>query len=390
MPEALSEPACAATHFDVCHRPGPRAEFQTTAGGQHEDGERRQNIAVRHGADAARPCESAGRHQRDRRRAAEVGGRRTSETSAPAPLFGGTVGAAWPRSSPRACCGRRCSGRSASVTARYPRGRARRLHGSTCPSRGPAKCAGWPRTSTRWRTRCRRRSARFGEFLANVSHELKTPLTSIRGFSQAMLDGTLDTPEERARAARVIDAESRRVLHLVEELLDLSRIESGQQTMSIWRRCAVDELLAQCATCSRCALREPASRSTSGDDGHARRRRTSTVSSRCWATSSTMRFRHTPRGGPIEIGASAGANGWSSSYVRDTGRGIASEDLPHVFERFYRSKDEASGTGTGLGLAISREIVRAHGGEIHADRRPARGPRSPSRSRRPRARARSQ
>ena len=73
------------------------------------------------------------------------------------------------------------------------------------------------------------RSARCSDFLANVSHELKTPLTSIRGFSQAMLDGTLDTPEERARAARVIDVESRRLLHLVGELLDLSRIESGQQ-----------------------------------------------------------------------------------------------------------------------------------------------------------------
>src|SRR6185295_1934612 len=65
------------------------------------------------------------------------------------------------------------------------------------------------------------------QFLANASHELKTPLTSIRGFAQAMTDGTLESPEEQARAVRVIDAESRRVLHLVEELLDLTRIETG-------------------------------------------------------------------------------------------------------------------------------------------------------------------
>src|SRR5581483_2474936 len=70
------------------------------------------------------------------------------------------------------------------------------------------------------------------DFLANVSHELKTPLTSMRGFSQARLDGTIETPEERERAARVIDAESRRLLQLVGELLDLSRIESGQQAMA--------------------------------------------------------------------------------------------------------------------------------------------------------------
>src|SRR5207249_7884313 len=82
------------------------------------------------------------------------------------------------------------------------------------------------------------------QFLANVSHELKTPLTSIRGFSQAMVDGTLDTPEERERAVRVIDSESRRVLHLVEELLDLSRIESGQHRMEM-TAVRVSELLGQ-------------------------------------------------------------------------------------------------------------------------------------------------
>ncbi len=82
-------------------------------------------------------------------------------------------------------------------------------------------------------------------------------------------------------------------------------------------------------------------------------------------------LRHTRRGQRVTIGARASRGGFAELYVSDEGEGIPASDLPHVFDRFYRSKDEASGTGVGLGLAISREIVRAHGGEIRAE--PARG-----------------
>ena len=205
------------------------------------------------------------------------------------------------------------------------------------------------------------------EFLANVSHELKTPLTSIRGFSQAMLDGTLDTPEERARAARVIDVESRRLLHLVGELLDLSRIESGQQAMAIGGRAASE-------ICSRTSA-------TSFDARRGVRRRSSTCGgmhdARVAADFDRIEqvlgnlidnaFRHTPEGPARRSRRATRGQGFVEFYVRDDGAGIPADDLPHVFDRFYRSKDEASGTGAGLGLAISREIVRAHGGEIRAE-----------------------
>ncbi len=204
------------------------------------------------------------------------------------------------------------------------------------------------------------------EFLANVSHELKTPLTSIRGFSQALVDGTLDTPEERARAARVIDIESRRLLHLVGELLDLSRIESGQQAMRL-AAVPASELLAHVRDVF--SMREEESgvalRIAAPDDAVV-----SADFDRIEQVLGNLvdnAFRHTPAGGWIEAGVRRASPGFVEFYVSDSGTGIPEAELPHVFDRFYRSSGEPSGTGAGLGLAISREIVRAHGGQIRAE-----------------------
>ncbi len=211
------------------------------------------------------------------------------------------------------------------------------------------------------------------EFLANVSHELKTPLTSIRGFSQAMLDGTLETPEERARAARVIDAESKRVLHLVGELMDLSRLEMGQQRMDIVNVSAA-ELLRHAADVF--ALH--------GEGSGVSLELTSAPEDLMIAADFDRieqvlgnlidnAFRHSPPGGVVRISATAQKSGTVEFFVGDDGAGIAPEDLPHVFDRFYRSIDETAGSGAGLGLAISKEIVRAHGGEIRAASPPSGG-----------------
>jgi signal transduction histidine kinase len=203
------------------------------------------------------------------------------------------------------------------------------------------------------------------EFLANVSHELKTPLTSIRGFSQAMQDGTLDTPDERARAARVIDVESRRLLHLVGELLDLARIESRQQRMNV-SDVRVSELLAQVSDVFAMRAEE------SGVRFEVRQEQDTAVVADFDRIEQVLgnlidnAFRHSPKGGTVTAGARDGKGGFVEMYVSDQGEGVAREDLPHLFDRFYRSKSESAG-GAGLGLAISREIVRAHGGEIHAE-----------------------
>jgi signal transduction histidine kinase len=204
------------------------------------------------------------------------------------------------------------------------------------------------------------------DFLANVSHELKTPLTSIRGFSQAMLDGTLDTPEERAKAARVIDAESARLLHLVGELLDLSRIESGQQVMAM-SDVRASELLTHIRDVfdARAGESGVALEIDVADDPlvAADFDRIEQVLGNLVDNA----FRHAPTGSRVHAGVRPAGGAFAELYVRDEGSGIAPADLPHVFERFYRSQDEASGSGTGLGLAIAREIVRAHGGELRVE-----------------------
>jgi two-component system sensor histidine kinase ResE len=203
-------------------------------------------------------------------------------------------------------------------------------------------------------------------FLANVSHELRTPLTSIRGFAQAMQDGTIETAEERLRAARVIDAESRRVLQLVGELLDLSRIESGQQGMALADVPAA-ELLAHAAEVFAVRAREQdvtlAVEAGSAGVVRADFDRVEQV----LANLMDNALRHTPTGGRVTLSAHSSPGGMVTFTVADTGEGVASADLPHVFDRFYRSAlGQPEMPGAGLGLAISREIVRAHGGEIRA------------------------
>jgi signal transduction histidine kinase len=231
-------------------------------------------------------------------------------------------------------------------------------------------------------------------FLANVSHELKTPLTSIRGFSQALRDGTITEPEGQERAARVIEDESRRLLHLVEELLDLSRIESGQESMKR-APVPVDELFAHCAEVFSLRSQETgvSLEVESGDVppvlGDFDRLE------QVLGNLLDNAFRHTPAGGSVRLNAclsgrqarlsgkqaSTAGDGWVELSVADSGEGIPPEELAQVFDRFYkgnaalRRAQDAAGRGTGLGLAISREIVRAHGGEIRAESSPGAGTR---------------
>ncbi len=212
------------------------------------------------------------------------------------------------------------------------------------------------------------------DFLANISHELKTPLTSIRGFSDALIDGTIDDPDGIRQSARIINDESGRVLRLVEELLDLSRIESGQISM---RRetLHLDEIFEHLSAlfslrCEEANVRFEVSNTTAtpieGDFDRLEQVLNNLLDNA---------FRHTPEGGLVRLTARDLHDGAVQVMVSDNGVGIPPEDLPHLFDRFYRAYNNRNGSrsGHGLGLAISREIVRAHGGEIWATSEPNRG-----------------
>jgi len=203
------------------------------------------------------------------------------------------------------------------------------------------------------------------DFVANVSHELKTPLTSIQGFSQALLDGTASTPEATARAAHVIHDEAERMRRMVDELLMLARFDAGQVVMARERvelgpllRACVEKLAPQAQEADvALELDTPEQLFVAGDGDRL---------AQVLANLLDNAVAHTPAGGRVIVAAYMveGARAVEVT-VTDTGEGIPAEALPRLFERFYQvDQARPRGRGAGLGLAITKEIVEAHGGMV--------------------------
>jgi signal transduction histidine kinase len=249
--------------------------------------------------------------------------------------------------------------------ARAARGVARGSYNQRIPLTGPREVREVASNFNRMTAEVQRSQQTLRDFLMNISHEIKTPLTSIRGFSQAVLDGTIDDAEGIARSARIINDESTRVLRLVEELLDLSRLESGQVSMA---REPVDlaELLGHVEEVFALRSEESGVRLDVSRPAGLRIRGDFDRLEQVLNNLLDNAFRHTPAGGAVRLAARPGPPGFVQVSVADTGKGIAPEDLPHLFDRFYRAGNGRNTKGYGLGLAITREIVRAHGGEIAA------------------------
>jgi len=207
------------------------------------------------------------------------------------------------------------------------------------------------------------------DFLANVSHDLRTPLTSIQGFSQAILDGVTSDPATAQHAAQIINDEAARMHRMVEELLELARLEAGRVNL---RRHAVrpSDLLRGVADSISVKAHEksvqlhvqlpPDLPRISGDADRL---------AQVFLNLLDNAIRHTPSGGQVGLLAAAQPQ-WIVVQVRDTGEGIPAADLPRIFERFYqvdKSRQRDRGGSMGLGLAITKQIVEAHNGRIQAD-----------------------
>lgn len=203
------------------------------------------------------------------------------------------------------------------------------------------------------------------DFVANVSHELKTPLTSIQGFAQALLDGTASTDQSRRQAAEVIMNESSRMHRMVLDLLDLARLEGGTADLDME---LVDLAALLRNVAERFSLQARASEieitieinepvTTTGDGDRL---------AQVFANLVDNALKFTPTGGTIFISAAV-SSGNIETTVRDTGVGIPPKAQAFIFDRFFQADPSRSGGtshGAGLGLAIVREIVQAHGGKI--------------------------
>jgi two-component system, OmpR family, phosphate regulon sensor histidine kinase PhoR len=214
------------------------------------------------------------------------------------------------------------------------------------------------------------------EFVANVSHELRTPLTSVRALAEALAGGAAQDREAGPRFLERIIAEVDRLALLVNDLLDLSAIESGSAKLemeSVPLREVIEDVVTK--------FRPMADRRRIVLRGNGARGLLRAWADRARVTQAVANLvdnaiKYTPDGGTVTVEEEA-RDGMVAIAVADTGIGIASEHLPRIFERFYRvdrSRSRSLG-GTGLGLSIVKHIATSHGGEVEVTSVEGRGTR---------------
>ncbi|GAA0364332.1 ATP-binding protein [Bacillus horti] len=206
------------------------------------------------------------------------------------------------------------------------------------------------------------------DFVANVSHELRTPLSMMQGYSEALIDDIVDSPEERKELAKILNDEALRMGRLVNELLDLARMEAGHVEPQL-ETMTIDPIVLK-------VIRKFANRAKEQEvdvieDVTPSKYKYDVNADRLEQILTNLvdnALRHTSEGGSVTV-MMREVEDFVKIEVKDTGSGISEEDLPFLFERFYKA-DKArtrvkSGTGTGLGLAIVKHLIDAHGGKIH-------------------------
>ncbi len=212
------------------------------------------------------------------------------------------------------------------------------------------------------------------DFVSNVSHELRTPITAVQLIAETLANGGLDDPGAAADFVRRIGQEASHMAQMVEELLELSTIESGLRPMVSERVPIVTlmgslDRLRPLAESKRVSLEvrvNPGTPDLVGDSSHL---------GQVLRNLAHNAIKFTPAGGRIEISASPGGPGQVLLRCRDSGVGITPADLPRIYERFWKadSSRQRDGEGSGLGLAIVRHVVEAHGGTVSVTSEPRKG-----------------
>jgi two-component system, OmpR family, phosphate regulon sensor histidine kinase PhoR len=221
-------------------------------------------------------------------------------------------------------------------------------------------------------TRVRRLETVRRDFISNVSHELRTPLASLKALTETLQNGALADPDAGPRFLSRINTEVDALTQMAQELLDLSRIESGQVDLIIAPlapkrliNSAADRMRMQA---ERAGLKLSVNCEEELPNVHADQSRLEQVLVNI--IHNAVKF--TKPGGEIVLEAGSSNEGVRFA-VRDTGVGIPADSLARIFERFYRVDRSRTGSGTGLGLSISKHIIEAHGGKIWAESEEGRG-----------------
>lgn len=200
------------------------------------------------------------------------------------------------------------------------------------------------------------------EMSDNIAHDLKSPVTRIRGLAEVTLTTAEDREEYETMAASTIE-ECDRLLDMINTMLVISRAQAGVQALH-WQRIDIAGLVRDAGRLFETTARDndltvsitaSGSHAINGDER---------MLQRLVANLLDNAIRYTPRAGRIDIVVQPTPSGDVEVVFQDTGIGIAEEDLPRIFERFYRCDPSRSASGTGLGLSLAQAIVQAHGGEI--------------------------
>jgi len=240
------------------------------------------------------------------------------------------------------------------------------------PVAGPEEIKGLARRFNQMSMQVKQAQQTLRDFVADAAHELKSPLTSIRGFAQAIIDGTAKDKEAQFKAASIIEDEATRMMRLVNDLLELSKLESGQ--VNIAREPVnMKDLLQYCQDIFSIRAEEKnVHLSTdiqtlpfiSGDIDRLEQVFNNLLDNA---------IKHAPPGGSVSIVTNQSSINSIEVSITDSGPGMSPEQMSHIFERFYRVDASSTKSGTGLGLAIAHEIIRAHNGIIQVKSAVGRG-----------------